>query len=89
MSRPFVTLWQLKNDSRGTVVTGGRKRGFVTARGSFFGGALDLHLLWMAADREEGLHEHIPQPLLTHVVFSNVSHVESNNNLSPQLIYTT
>ena len=54
-----------------------------------FGGALDLHLLWMAADCEESLYEHIPQSLLTHVVFSSDSHVESKNNLYTQLIYTT
>jgi hypothetical protein len=35
------------------------------------------------------LYEHIPQSLLTQVVFSHVSHVESKNNLFPQLICTT
>lgn len=54
-----------------------------------FGGALDLHFLWLNADCEESLYEHIPQSLLTHVVFSNVSHVESKNGFSPQLISTT
>jgi len=142
MSRPFVTLWQVENDSREPVVTGGIKRGTVTARGRFvwwnswFAPSVDgrglrrklvrthskifvvtlictfcgwprtakeactntfnnlcchtyLHLLWMAADCEGSLYEHIQQSLLSHLFFSNVCHVESKNNLSPQLICTT
>jgi hypothetical protein len=54
-----------------------------------FGGTLDLHLLWMAADCEESLYEHIPQSLLSHSIFSKVCHVESIINFSPQLIFTT
>lgn len=89
MPRPLVTLWQLENDSRGPVVTGGRKRRQLLRADALFGGVLDLQLLWMAANYEESLYEHIPQSLLTQVVFSHVSHVESKNNLFPQLICTT